>query len=37
MIWDGSTDSGIGVASGAYFYRLTTSKAVSTKIMTLLK
>lgn len=35
--WDGTTDSGIRVATGVYFYRMVAGNEVQTRRMTLLK
>lgn len=37
MIWDGRSDSGISVASGVYFYRLSAGTFVKSRKMILLK
>jgi flagellar hook assembly protein FlgD len=37
VTWDGNNDRGQQVASGVYFYKLTTKNFVKTKKMVLLK
>lgn len=37
VVWNGKDNSGFGVASGAYFYRLMTPAFSETRVMTLIK